>query len=391
MADADAAIASFMAITGSTTRTRRASGSTPRAAAVGLRAIFGWQQGAAAPPATKDDAAVAAALHAREMEHEVRAPDSVKRGRLLATSRAPTTTRTRRRAPARSTTTRTTRRPKSRRAACRPSSAARATHAGTSNRADGKAQKWLLVVITTRPCSRATGPGLLVRRHGAGSSASFILWLRPHGPPGLDVLRPLDRDRALPLQGYSAHPCTRTGRVDPRTGRRVWTKDGKVSGWLVELLSDITERHSRKNSPVRGARAAAARRLRSSAARRGGGGFGLAAPPPPPPTPPAPPPQPPGRRGVRPGPRRRVVVAFAARLQPAPPLRRDGRRRGALPRPGRGEAGRRLRPVLASAAAARAARRPRSRTRTSSQPVQMKLTSWGNLVYPAVLNPGGNP
>ena len=309
MADADAAIASFMAITGSADEnTARfwvdAAGGNVELA-VGNFLDGNNAGGGAAPP--PDDAAVAAALHAREMEHEVRAPDSVKRGRLLADFPGADDDED----------------------AYTPGAGAfdddeddeeaekpagglssifapptELTHAGDFQkaRADGKQQKkWLLVVITNEAvfaCHEMNRDCWSDDTVRAVVEASFILWLRPHTDPQASTYCDrYDRDRALPLQGgYSAHPVhPHLAVVDPRTGRRVWTKDGKVSrDRLVELLSDITERHSLEElAPVqvapRARDAAPPAPLVGGAALGGGVGSAFAAPPPPPPTPPAPP------------------------------------------------------------------------------------------------------
>ena len=290
MADADAAIASFMAITGSADEnTARfwvdAAGGNVELA-VGNFLDGNNNPGGAAPP--QDDAAVAAALHAREMEHEVRAPDSVKRGRLLADFPGADDDED----------------------AYTPGAGAfdddeddeeaekpagglssifapptELTHAGDFQkaRADGKAQKkWLLVVITNETvfaCHEMNRDCWSDDTVRAVVEASFILWLRPHTDPQASTYCDrYDRDRALPLQGgYSAHPVhPHLAVVDPRTGRRVWTKDGKVSrDRLVELLSDITERHSLEElAPVQVAPRAAtppppAPRAAAAAAPRG--------------------------------------------------------------------------------------------------------------------------
>ena len=160
------------------------------------------------------------------------------------------------------------------------------THAGDFQkaRADGKAQKkWLLVVITNEAvfaCHEMNRDCWSDDTVRAVVEASFILWLRPHTDPQASTYCDrYDRDRALPLQGgYSAHPVhPHLAVVDPRTGRRVWTKDGKVSrDRLVELLSDITERHSLEElAPVQVAPArrtppaGTARRRRGPRRRRG--------------------------------------------------------------------------------------------------------------------------
>ena len=191
MADADAAIASFMAITGSADEnTARfwvdAAGGNVELAVGNF--LDGNNAGGGGAPPPQDDAAVAAALHAREMEHEVRAPDSVKRGRLLADFPGADDDE----------------------AAYTPGAGAfdddeddeeaekpagglssifapptELTHAGDFQkaRADGKAQKkWLLVVITNEAvfaCHEMNRDCWSDDTVRAVVEASFILWLRP--------------------------------------------------------------------------------------------------------------------------------------------------------------------------------------------------------------------
>ena len=373
MADADAAIASFMAITGSADEnTARfwvdAAGGNVELAVGNF--LDGNNAGGGAAPPPQDDAAVAAALHAREMEHEVRA-GLVKRGRLLADFPGADDDED----------------------AYTPGAGAfdddeddeeaekpagglssifapptELTHAGDFQkaRADGKAQKkWLLVVITNEAvfaCHEMNRDCWSDDTVRAVVEASFILWLRPHADPQASTYCDrYDRDRALPLQGgYSAHPVhPHLAVVDPRTGGGVWTKDGKVSrDRLVELLSDITERHSLEElAPVQVAPrarrrpAGTARRRRGPRRRRGLGLRRAAAA-----AARAAPPADPRADAVLSPARGRPWSRSAARASTgaAASSRRTPSRRSSS-RPGRGEAGRRLRPALRlPAAAARA-------------------------------------
>ena len=80
---ADANISSFMAITGSGDSAAAAFWLDAAGGNVEL-AVGNFLDGnSGGAPAPQSDADVAAALHAQETEHEVRAPDSVKRGRLM--------------------------------------------------------------------------------------------------------------------------------------------------------------------------------------------------------------------------------------------------------------------------------------------------------------------
>ncbi|KAH8045185.1 ATPase [Aureococcus anophagefferens] len=141
-------------------------------------------------------------------------------------------------------------------------------------RAQGKAElKWLLVVITNEQvfgCHQMNRDAWADETVQAVVEASFVLWLRPHtdpaavtyaiarqGPRDPQVLEPpgaARRRRAAPppLRQIWAHPKhPHLAVVDPRTGRRLWMREGVVDrDRLVELLIDVVERHDLEAQPV---------------------------------------------------------------------------------------------------------------------------------------------
>jgi len=326
---ADANISSFMAITGSGDAAAAAFWLDAAGGNVEL-AVGNFLDGnSGGAPAPQSDADVAAALHAQETEHEVRAPDSVKRGRLMGDFPGGDEDSADGYTPGAMAFDDDEDDKDDERVQGGLSSifAPPSSHTGDFQkaRADGKAQKkWLLVVITNeavfgchemnRDCWADETVQMVVQ-------ASFILWLRPHTDPQASTYCDrYDRDRALPLDGgYSAHPVhPHLTVVDPRTGRRVWTKDGKVSrDRLVELLSDVVERHSLEDlqplQPISSTPPPPPNRALDFAGATTGGGAGsaFAAPPPPPPSPPAAPVNPWAAAALSPEPASGgVLVAF---------------------------------------------------------------------------------
>lgn len=216
-------------------------------------------------------------------EHEVRAPDRVKQQRLLVHDEEPQLERV----------------------AARPGAFAdyrdekdtlsqlfalprNLMHVGDfqSARKDAKSQnKFLLVCLTDESdfgCVSMNRDVWADETVQAVVESSFVLWLRPH----LDHEAVVYGERydaarlvpaAAPRQLFRVHPKhPHFGVIDPRTGRRLWTRDGVVTAdRLIELLSDVCDRHSMDDEPRQT-------------------GVADVAPPPPavvaPPTPPPPPP-----------------------------------------------------------------------------------------------------
>ncbi|KAK7234319.1 ubiquitin binding protein [Aureococcus anophagefferens] len=145
-------------------------------------------------------------------------------------------------------------------------------------RAQGKAElKWLLVVITNEQvfgCHQMNRDAWADETVQAVVEASFVLWLRPHtDPAAVTYADRYDKDRAIPqvleppgaaapdgdappppppLRQIWAHPKhPHLAVVDPRTGRRLWMREGVVDrDRLVELLIDVVERHDLEAQPV---------------------------------------------------------------------------------------------------------------------------------------------
>ncbi|KAJ8614262.1 hypothetical protein CTAYLR_001125 [Chrysophaeum taylorii] len=88
--------------------------------------------------------------------------------------------------------------------------------------------------------------------------SQFVLWLRSHLDHQAVVYADrYDRDRTIPAEGDSRQQLFRVhpkhphlAVVDPRTGRRLWMREGVVSAeQLVEALSDVCDRHSMDDAP----------------------------------------------------------------------------------------------------------------------------------------------
>ena len=126
-----------------------------------------------------------------------------------------------------------------------------------SARRKGKDErKWLLVVIVeetsfeTAEMNRDVWADETV---AAVVESQYILWMRPHiDPQALVYVDRYDRDRAIPgtptARVHPKHPHIAV--VDPRTGRRLWFKEGKqVPDTLLEHLTDIADRHNMDDEP----------------------------------------------------------------------------------------------------------------------------------------------
>jgi hypothetical protein len=86
--------------------------------------------------------------------------------------------------------------------------------------------------------------------------AGFILWFRQHvDTEAVDYAERYDKDRVVPcvdLAGvrtcHPAHP--HLAAIDPRTGLRVWMREGALSAErVVELLGDVCDRYSLDAEP----------------------------------------------------------------------------------------------------------------------------------------------
>lgn len=132
----------------------------------------------------------------------------------------------------------------------------------TARRDARKQLKWLLICIVdesdfasvamNRDCWADETVQAIVE-------SQFVLWLRPHLDHEAVVYADrYDRDRTTPAsprddkpssmrqQLFRVHPKhPHLGIVDPRTGRRLWMREGGLeASRLVESLSDICDRHS---------------------------------------------------------------------------------------------------------------------------------------------------
>lgn len=94
--------------------------------------------------------------------------------------------------------------------------------------------------------------------------SQFVLWMRPHlDQEAIVYADRYDKGRTLPAspreddesssrrQLFYVHPKhPHLGIIDPRTGRRLWMREGALDAdRLIEALSDVSDRHSMDDEP----------------------------------------------------------------------------------------------------------------------------------------------
>ncbi|KAJ1461959.1 thioredoxin-like protein [Pelagophyceae sp. CCMP2097] len=120
-------------------------------------------------------------------------------------------------------------------------------------------RKWLLVVITNDAvfkCHEMNRDVWTDETVQAVVEAQFILWFRQHVDTEAGTYTDrYDKDRVVPCLDsdgvetcHPAHPHLAV--IDPRTGRRVWMREGALSAErVVELLGDVCDRYSLDDEP----------------------------------------------------------------------------------------------------------------------------------------------
>eukprot|EP00635_Sarcinochrysidales_sp_CCMP3193_P005391 CAMPEP_0118906340 /NCGR_PEP_ID=MMETSP1166-20130328/10074_1 /TAXON_ID=1104430 /ORGANISM="Chrysoreinhardia sp, Strain CCMP3193" /LENGTH=450 /DNA_ID=CAMNT_0006845645 /DNA_START=43 /DNA_END=1395 /DNA_ORIENTATION=+ len=124
-------------------------------------------------------------------------------------------------------------------------------------------RKWLLVVLVDESSFANAEMNRDVwadETVAAVVESQFVLWMRPHVDREAVVYADrYDRDRTTPPKTtvgplaalHKVHPThPHIAVVDPRTGRRLWFKEGKLGAdAVVEFLTDVADRHSMEDVP----------------------------------------------------------------------------------------------------------------------------------------------
>jgi len=121
-------------------------------------------------------------------------------------------------------------------------------------------RKWLLVVLADESSFANAEMNRDVwadETVAAVVESQFVLWMRPHlDREAVVFVDRYDRDRAVVATSQSNHFARvhpkhpHVAVVDPRTGRRLWYKEGKMTAdSLIESLTDVADRHSMEDQP----------------------------------------------------------------------------------------------------------------------------------------------
>ena len=117
-------------------------------------------------------------------------------------------------------------------------------------------QKWLLISIVDESTFENAEMNRDVWSHEtvqAVVESQFVLWMRSKlDREAIVYADRYDRESLTPSDNgtmvHQKHPHLAV--LDPRTGRRLWQKNGKVSAdALIEHLTDVADRHSMEESP----------------------------------------------------------------------------------------------------------------------------------------------